>query len=173
MRAVIAQSMALSGLATPLRSCPTLGIAPGSRPMPPEPLRVLAGETETLGGRHIPFSIVGLDGESRVPGVLESHEIKGTAPLLLSLYAQAQLGICKDLRTNLYGVRLPSSDRLIPIQMYVTKDSGLLCINLTDGLVLKKQPKLLRSYKIPDPPVSLNARASRYGSRWRTTACTA
>ena len=56
----------------------------------------LSGETETLGGRHIPFSIVGLDGESRVPGVLESHEIKGTAPLLLSLYAQAQLGICKD-----------------------------------------------------------------------------
>ena len=44
--------------------------------------------------------------------------------------------------------------------MCVTKDSGLLCINLTDGLVLKKQPKLLRSYKIPDPPVSLNARAA-------------
>ena len=120
----------------------------------------LSGETETLGGRHIPFSIVGLDGESRVPGVLESHEIKGTAPLLLSLYAQAQLGICKDLRTNLYGVRLPSSDRLIPIQMYVTKDSGLLCINLTDGLLLKKQPKLLRSYKIPDPPVPLNVRVA-------------
>ena len=120
----------------------------------------LSGETETLGGRHIPFSIMGLDGESRVPGVLESHEIKGTAPLLLSLYAQAQLGISKDLRTNLYGVRLPSSDRLIPIQMYVTRDSGLLCINLTDGLLLPKQPKLLRSYKIPDPPVSLNVRVA-------------
>ena len=127
----------------------------------------LSGETETLGGRHIPFSIMGLDGESRVPGVLESHEIKGTAPLLLSLYAQAQLGICKDLRTNLYGVRLPSSDRLIPIQMFVTKDSGLLCINLTDGLLLQKQPKLLRSYKIPDPPVPLNVRvaAADRGSR--------
>ena len=120
----------------------------------------LSGETETLGGRHIPFSIMGLDGESRVPGVLESHEIKGTAPLLLSLYAQAQLGISKDLRTNLYGVRLPSSDRLIPIQMYATRDSGLLCINLTDGLLLPKQPKLLRSYKIPDPPVSLNVRVA-------------
>ena len=103
---------------------------------------------------------MGLDGESRVPGVLESHEIKGTAPLLLSLYAQAQLGICKDLRTNLYGVRLPSSDRLIPFQMFVTKDSGLLCINLTDGLLLQKQPRLLRSYKIPDPPVPLNVRVA-------------
>ena len=120
----------------------------------------LSGETETLGGRNIPFSIMGLDGESRVPGVLESHEIQGTAPLLLSLYAQAQLGICKDLRTNLYGVRLPSSDRLIPIQMYVTRDSGLLCINLTDGLSLQKQPRLLRSYKIPDPPVPLNVRVA-------------
>ena len=59
-----------------------------------------------------------------------------------------------------YGVRLPSSDRLIPIQMYVTKDSGLLCINLTDGLLLKKQPKLLRSYKIPDPPMPLNVRVA-------------
>ena len=44
--------------------------------------------------------------------------------------------------------------------MYVTRDSGLLCINLTDGLLLPKQPKLLRSYKIPDPPVSLNVRVA-------------
>ena len=120
----------------------------------------LSGETEILGGRRIPFSIMGLDGEARVPGVLESHEIKGTAPLLLWLYAQAQLGISKDLRTNLYGVRMPSSDQLIPIQMYVTKDSGLLCINLTEGLTMPKQPRLRRTFKIPEPPVALNVRAA-------------
>ena len=112
----------------------------------------LSGVTETLGVRHIPFSILGSDGESGVPGILESHEIKGTAPLLL--YAQAQLGTSKDLRTNLYGVRMPSNDQLIPIQMYVTKDSGLSCINLTDGLVLHRQPGLIsiRSFKIPSSP---------------------
>ena len=55
---------------------------------------------------------------------------------------------------------MPSSDRLIPIQMFVAKDSGLLCINLTEGLLLQKQPRLIRSYKIPDPPVPLNVRTA-------------
>ena len=82
---------------------------------------------------------MGLDGETRVPGVLEPHEIKGTAPLLLSLYAQAQLGFSKDLCTNLYGVRMLSSDELIPIQK-------LLCINSTEGLAMHRQPRLIRTF---------------------------
>ena len=49
----------------------------------------LSGATETLGSRAIPFSILGVGGDARVPGVLDSHEIKGSAPLLLSLQAQA------------------------------------------------------------------------------------
>ena len=67
----------------------------------------LSGATETLGRRTIPFSI-GLEGEVKVPGVLDSHEIKGSARLLLSLYAQAQLGTSKDLRNSACGIRLPS-----------------------------------------------------------------
>ena len=99
----------------------------------------LSGETENLGGRHIPFSIVGLDGGVQSSGCSGVPRDKGAQHFYFCRStAQAQLGICKDLRTNLYGVRLPSSDRLIPIQMYVTKDSGLLCINLTDWLVVEE-----------------------------------
>ena len=77
-----------------------------------------------LGSRTIPFSILGVEGDARgVPGVLDSHEIKGSAPLLLSLYAQAQLGIATDLRTSSCGIRLPSDDTLIKVQLCRTHDS--------------------------------------------------
>ena len=55
----------------------------------------LSGNTTTNGSRSLPFCLLGECGTS-VPGTLDSHEISGTAPLLLSQYAQMSLGMVKD-----------------------------------------------------------------------------
>ena len=47
----------------------------------------LSGSAQTTGVRSFPFSIVTLEGR-RLPGILDSHEIPGSAPLLLSIHAQ-------------------------------------------------------------------------------------
>ena len=50
-----------------------------------------------VGTRTLPFSIVGSEGEA-INGVLDGHEIEGSAPLLLSQLAQISLGAVKDTR---------------------------------------------------------------------------
>ena len=92
-------------------------------------------------------------------GVLDSHEIQGSAPLLLSLHAQAQLGMAKDLFHGTCSIRLPSGpQKALEIRLFRTSDSGLLRINLTEGLEQGRQPRLIRAFMIPPPPASLNVR---------------
>ena len=47
------------------------------------------GKTRALGVRSFPCSILTFE-KKRLPGILESHEILGSTPLLLSLHAQAK-----------------------------------------------------------------------------------
>ena len=55
-----------------------------------------AGGTSTEGSRTLPFSLNFMDSQY---GVLESHQLSsGKSPLLLSLHAQAHLGLVKDLK---------------------------------------------------------------------------
>ena len=84
-----------------------------------------------------------------------------SAPLLLSPYVQAQLGIAKDLRTSPCGIRLPSDDNLIKVQVCRTHDSGLLCINISEGLLTTRQPRLILEFKIPSPPVPTHRASGR------------
>ena len=57
----------------------------------------LGSSTKTLGKRNLPFSIQ--VGEDSLAGAMESHEVDTEAfdPLLVSLFAQAKLGLIKDI----------------------------------------------------------------------------
>ena len=57
----------------------------------------LGSSTKTLGKRNLPFCIQ--VGEDSLAGAMESHEIDTSAsnPLLVSLFAQAKLGLIKDM----------------------------------------------------------------------------
>ena len=136
-----------------------MGYSTRFKPEASRTFKGLSGATETLGSRTLPFSILGLSGHKGVPGVLDSHEIRGSAPLLLSLYAQAQLGVSKDLRKGTCGIRLPSEEALIEVRLCRTHDSGLLCINISEGLTKPKQPRLISEFKIPSPPVPMHKAA--------------
>ena len=133
----------------------------------------LSGSTSTLGTRTFPFCLLPLDsveGEEvshreRLCGALDSHEIPGGAPLLLSLHAQSQLGMAKDLHLGTCSVRLPSNpDKTIELKLHRTSDSGLLCICLTDGLLQGKQPRLVRGFAIPPPPAGAARAIAAEGS---------
>ena len=133
----------------------------------------LSGSTSTLGARTFPFCLLPLDsveGEEvshreRLCGALDSHEIPGGAPLLLSLHAQSQLGMAKDLHLGTCSVRLPSNpDKTIELKLHRTSDSGLLCICLTDGLLQGKQPRLVRGFAIPPPPAGAARAIAAEGS---------
>ena len=57
------------------------------------------GQSRTVGKKCFPFAIELIPTSLRVPGTLTSHELKQeVTPLLLSLPAQARLGLCKDER---------------------------------------------------------------------------
>ena len=108
----------------------------------------LSGSTTTQGTRTFPFSLLPLDlaedddvsPKEKLSGVLDSHEIQGSAPLLLSLHAQAQLGMVKDLYNGACS-GVPSDPRkALEIRLFRTSDSGLLCINLTDWLRREAAP---------------------------------
>ena len=57
----------------------------------------LGSSTKTLGKRNLPFCIQ--VGEDSLAGAMESHEVDTEAfnPLLVSLFAQAKLGLIKDM----------------------------------------------------------------------------
>ena len=94
----------------------------------------LVGGAASLGTRTLPFSIMGSEGEA-INGIMDSHEIEGSAPLLLSQLAQISLGAIKDTRKGLLWMHKPSRpDDPIQIPLYRTKGAGLLCINLSAGL---------------------------------------
>ena len=70
------------------------------------------GGASTEGSRTLPFSLNFMDGQcTPVHGVLETHQLStGKSPLLLSLHAQAHLGLVKDLKNgtvSIDGKQLP------------------------------------------------------------------
>ena len=65
-----------------------------------------AGGTSTKGSRTLPFSLHFQNCQcTPVHGVLESHQLStGKSPLLLSLHAQAHLGLVKDLKNGTISI---------------------------------------------------------------------
>ena len=51
--------------------------------------------------------------------------------------------------------------KALEIKLYRASDSGLLCINLTEGLLQGRQPRLVRGFAIPPPPEAARTEASR------------
>ena len=64
------------------------------------------GGTSTEGSRTLPFSLNFMDSKcTPIHGVLETHQLSsGTSPLLLSLHAQAHLGLVKDLKNGTVSI---------------------------------------------------------------------
>ena len=81
--------------------------------------------TSTEGSRVLPFSLNFAD-NTAVHGVLESHQLAiGKTPLLLSLHAQAHLGLVKDLKRGIVTI----DSKVLPI--FRCKQTGLLMIKVT------------------------------------------
>ena len=99
----------------------------------------LAGGTKTDGVRSFPFSIK-TDKEKPLNGVLESHQLSSWSdetPMLLSLHAQASLGLIKDM---VKGAIYRSSGERIPT--YRCSRVGLMFISIPSltGLCRLKIP---------------------------------
>ena len=64
------------------------------------------GGTSTEGSRTLPFSLNFMDGQcTPAHGVLETHQLStGKSPLLLSLHAQAHLGLVKNLKNGTVSI---------------------------------------------------------------------
>ena len=118
----------------------------------------IGDKTKTLGMRAMPFGFLA-HGDHVVKGKLESYEIdNGSTPMLLSLYAQCTLGMIKDLEHGKVSVKIGQTRREIPL--YKCKKSGLLLVNLTEGLFhldeskapnskLGDEHKFLRQFRMP------------------------
>jgi len=107
-----------------------------------------AGNTGTDGVRAFPFALALTDpvgGRQIVNGVLHSHQLSsGTAPLLISLHAQAHLKLTKDMST---GVIMIGSN-ILPTHR--CSKTGLLMINLTEG-INPDNLKCHRPLRVEDP----------------------
>ena len=96
------------------------------------------GANRTLGRREVPFSLKLLAAGDLVTGGLKSNELtKGRTPLLLSLAAQATLGLQKDVRAG--SCYLKDYDDYV--QLYEVKGSGLraICISEVVATVAAKE----------------------------------
>ena len=77
----------------------------------------------------MPFSLQYKDSEEVLNGVIESHQLaEGDTPMLLSLHAQAALGISKNMRTC--EITIDGK----PLEWFRCSRTGLLMLNLTQGL---------------------------------------
>ena len=93
----------------------------------------IGAQTRGVGSRQMPFGLLALDG-TVVKGKCESYEIEsGSTPMLLSLYAQCTLGMRKNLEDGTCTVKDSDGNRR-SIQLYKCKRTGLLLVNLTEGL---------------------------------------
>ena len=109
-----------------------------------------SGSTKTEGVRSIPFSLLLPDGNMN--GELDSYQLStGNSPLLLSLHAQTKLGLVKDLAKGVVSIKGQ------PLNIKMCSKSGLLVMNLTEGLTdiintppneLPKIPKCHRKYNL-------------------------
>ena len=99
----------------------------------------LGSTTKTQGQRTIPFALRLKDGEA-VPGTMDSHQISGTqkTPLLLSLYAQASLGLVKNMKKGI--VMMESNGKCKELELARCKTTGLLLLNITQGMKHEEEP---------------------------------
>ena len=83
----------------------------------------LGASTKTQGQRTIPFALRLKEGEA-VPGTMDSHQTMGPqkTPLLLSLYAQASLGLVKNMKK---GTVMMESNGKLKEQPFVLKSSEI------------------------------------------------
>eukprot|EP00435_Cladocopium_sp_Y103_P044934 s3831_g12.t1 len=105
----------------------------------------LAGDVRTKGRFRIPFVL-------EPEGVLETYvvgEPGDPTPLLLSQHAQAALGLVKDMATSTCTLGKDGPT----LKLHRTKDSGLLRICLSKGLInlkFKETPTQIRELQLPD-----------------------
>ena len=106
--------------------------------------------TTTEGSRTLPFSLHFDEGDP-VHGVLESHQLsKGRSPLLLSLHAQAHLGLVKDLKNGIISI---NGKRL---KVFRCIHTGLMMLAITpqqlvqslEATMPQKIPKCHRKFRV-------------------------
>ena len=109
----------------------------------------LADNVRTKGRYRIPF-VLEPEGGKKLPGVLETYvvgEPGDPTPLLLSQHAQAALGLLKDMATSTCTLGRDGP----ALKLHRTKDSGLLCVCLSKGLVnMPFKETQIRELKTPD-----------------------
>ena len=105
----------------------------------------LGSSTKTLGKRNLPFCIQ--VGEDSLAGAMESHEIDTSAfnPLLVSLFAQAKLGLIKDMA----HCKCYIGDLEVP--MARCAHTGLLLLCLSQFSRRSKLPRVVESLRVPSP----------------------
>ena len=105
----------------------------------------LGSSTKTLGKRNLPFCIQ--VGEDSLAGAMERHEVDAEAfnPLLVSLFAQAKLGLIKDMA----HCRCYIGDLEVP--MARCAHTGLLLLCLSQFSRRSKLPRVVESLRVPSP----------------------
>ena len=118
----------------------------------------LGSSTKTLGKRNLPFCIQ--VGEDSLAGAMESHEIDASAfnPLLVSLFAQAKLGLIKDMA----HCKCYIGDLEVP--MARCAHTGLL-LCLSQFSRRSKLPRVVESLRVPSPGTRVAMMLS--ASLWR------
>ena len=105
----------------------------------------LGSSTKTLEKRDLPFCIQ--VGEDSLAGAMESHEVDTEAfnPLLVSLFAQAKLGLIKDMA----HCKCYIGDLEVP--MARCAHTGLLLLCLSQFARRSKLPRVVESLRVPSP----------------------
>ena len=105
----------------------------------------LGSSTKTLGKRNLLFCIQ--VGQDSLAGAMESHEVDTEAfnPLLVSLFAQAKLGLIKDMA----HCRCYIGDLEVP--MARCAHTGLLLLCLSQFSRRFKLPRVVESLRVPSP----------------------
>ena len=124
----------------------------------------LGSSTKTLGKRNLPFCIQ--VGEDSLAGAMESHEVDTEAfnPLLVSLFAQAKLGLIKDMAQ----CRCYIGDLEVP--MARCTHTGLLLLCLSQFTRRSKLPRVVESLRVPSPGTRVAMMLAP--SRWRINGYT-
>ena len=142
------------------------------------------GGTSTEGSRTLPFSLNFVDSHcTPVHGVLETHQLSsGKSPLLLSLHAQAHLGLVKDLKN---GTKTIDGNQL---PVFRCSHTGLMMLAITPNQLgttgkefhhtSQRVPKCHRKFRtafaalsdLPDMPPSTDRLRSPNGCSSSSTA---
>ena len=108
-----------------------------------------AGNTDTDGVRALPFALALVDhaGDKQiVNGIMHSHQLNaGSAPLLISLHAQAHLKLTKDMAAGTIKI----GSMILPTSR--CKKTGLVMVNLTEGTDVNSLAKCHRYLRVIVP----------------------